>query len=168
MGYQPGGITTIITWGIVIALVLFRASRPQRISVTRMWVMAGILIVVAAIAIYGSERLFPVPAWEIVLFSLIGLAVGIPVGLLRARHTRVSATDKHGVMQLGPSWATAAIYLGAFAVRIAIRTLLPMTSALGAAVGDGVLVFAIGTIAAAYYAIYQKYEALDHATPLNT
>jgi hypothetical protein len=154
----------LLILAVILALVLYRSARPQRTSVTRMWIYAGILIAVAAISLYESIALFNPPIWEIAVAVALGLLAGIPVGLLRGHHTQVSATDRHGVMQLGPSWQTAAIYIAAFAGRFAIRAALPPTSTVGNVVGDGLLFFAIGIIGATYYAVYQKYEALDHAT----
>jgi hypothetical protein len=154
----------LLVLAIILALVLYRSARPQRTSVTRMWIYAGILIAVAAISLYGSITLFHPPIWEMAVAIVLGLIAGIPVGLLRGHHTQVSATDQHGVMQLGPSWQTATIYIAAFAGRFIIRSLLPPTSTVGNVVGDGLLFFAIGIIGATYYAVYQKYEALDHAT----
>jgi hypothetical protein len=156
---------SIVIYAIVIALVLYRASRPQRTSVTRMWVFAGLLMVLAAFSIYASATLFRPPAWQIAAAAVLGLAAGIPLGILRGHHTQVSATDRHGVMQLGPSWATAGIYIGAFLARALIRFFVPLTSPIGTVVGDGLLVFAIGIIGATYYAVYRKYEALDRAAP---
>ncbi|MGB6984370.1 MAG: hypothetical protein WBD74_00185 [Candidatus Aquilonibacter sp.] len=154
----------LLILAVILALVLYRSARPQRTSVTRMWIYASILIAVAAISLYGSITLFHPPVWEIAVAIVLGLLAGIPVGILRGHHTQVSATDRHGVMQLGPSWQTAAIYIAAFAARFAIRAELPPTSTIGNVVGDGLLFFAIGIIGATYYAVYQKYEALDHAT----
>jgi sugar phosphate permease len=155
--------TQIVMWILIAGFILYRASRPQRISVTRMWVMAILLMFIGAWAIYGYEMLNPAPAWEIVVAVVLGVAAGIPVGMLRGHHTTVSATDKHGVMQLGPSWATALIYIAAFGVRAALHMVIPITSPLGTVVGDGVLVFAIAIVGATYWTVYRKYEQLDHA-----
>jgi len=162
---QFGGMSreNLLIYAILIAVVLFRAARPQRTSVSRMWIFAGLLMFVAAFAIYGSAVFSHPPAWEIAVSVLLGLVAGIPLGILRGHHTQVSATDRHGVMQLGPSWATAAIYLGAFVVRGAIRYFVPPASAIGMVVSDGLLIFAIAIVGATYYAVYRKYEALDHA-----
>ena len=153
----------LLILAVILALVLYRSSRPQRISVTRMWIFAGILIALAILLLYESVVLFSPPLWELAAAVVLGLIAGIPLGLLRGHHTQVSATDRHGVMQLGPSWQTAAIYIGAFGARYLIRYVLPPTSSIGNVVGDGLLFFAIGIIAATYFAVYQKYEALDHA-----
>lgn len=158
----------LLIYAVIILLVLFRASRPQRISVTRMWIFAGILMLAGVGVVYESVVVFHSPAWEIVVAVVLGLLAGIPLGLLRGRHTQVCATDRHGVMRLGPSWATALIYVGAFVARAVIRQFVPPTSAVGMVVSDGLIVFAIGIVGATYYSIYRKYEALDHAGTTGT
>jgi hypothetical protein len=155
----------ILIYFVLMALILYRASRPQRISVTRMWIFAGILILLAASFAYESMAFFHPPLWELAAAIVLGLAAGIPLGILRGHHTQVSATDRHGVMQLGPNWATALIYVGAFVGRAVIRIVLPPTSVIGNVVGDGLLFFAVGIIGATYLAVYRKYESLDHAAP---
>lgn len=153
----------ILIYIVVIGLVLFRASRPQRISVARIWIFAGILMVLCGFVIYVSVIHFNPPPWQILVSVVVGLVAGIPLGLFRGYHTRVSATNRRGVMQLGPSWMTAIIYLAAFGARTLIRYFVPATSAVGMVVSDGLMVFAIGIIGATYFAVYRKYEALDHA-----
>ena len=155
----------LLILAIVLALIIYRSVRPQRTSVTRMWIYAILLVAIVAVALYGSIVMFHPPIWEMVVAIVLGFLAGIPVGLLRGHHTQVTATDQHGVMQLGPSWQTAAIYVAALAGRFAIRAVVPPTSAIGNVVSDGLLFFAVATVGAAYYAIYQKYEALDHAAP---
>ena len=158
----------LVIYAVLVLLILFRASRPQRTSVARMWIFAGLLMLIGVGVIYESVTKFGSPPWEIAVAVVLGLLAGIPLGLLRGHHTQVSATNKHGVMQLGPSWATALIYIGAFVARAAIRALVPPDNALGMVVGDGLIVFAIGIVGATYYAVYRKYEALDHAQTAQT
>ena len=167
MSGQFGGSSAanIAIYVVVIALILYRVSRPQRISVTRMWIWVGMLMLLAAFAVYGSAVMFHPAPWEIVVSAVLGLVLGVPLGLLRGHHTQVSATARHGVMRLGASWITALIYLAAFGGRFAVRLVLPPTSAVGNVVSDGLIFFAIGIIGATYYAVYRKYEQLDHATP---
>ena len=164
----PAGVTgtTLLIWIVMIALIVFRASRPQKISVTRMLVSPILLVAIAGFSIYTTERIFPTPIWEVAIAVVLGLAAGVPVGVLRGRHTEVHATEKHGVMRLGASWATALLYVGAFGLRFAIRLFVPITSPLGSAIGDGLLAFAIAIVAATYFIVFQKYEALDHSGPI--
>ncbi|MGB6414431.1 MAG: hypothetical protein WBF19_13875, partial [Candidatus Cybelea sp.] len=61
--------------------------RPQRISVTRMWVSPIILCALTAWVIYANNLLNPAPPFEIALGLLIGAIAGVPFGILRGMHT---------------------------------------------------------------------------------
>ncbi|MBV8530536.1 MAG: DUF1453 family protein [Candidatus Eremiobacteraeota bacterium] len=149
---------------IVVVLLAVRMVRPQRISVTRMWLTPIILCGLTAWVIYANEMLNPAPPIEIVLGLAIGGLLGIPFGALRGRHTDVRPTDRRGVMYLGSSWVTLVILLAVFGFRFVIRTLMPHRGSLAATVGDGLLAFVITYIAASYAVIFQKYEALTKST----
>jgi hypothetical protein len=75
-------------------------------------------------------------------------------------HTDVRPTDKPGVMHLGSSWVTIAIFAVAFGLRYAIRMAMPQRGELTGTIGDGLLAFAIVFIAASYFVIFRKYERL--------
>jgi hypothetical protein len=144
---------------VVAVIVTIRLIRPQRISVTRMWVQPIILAAIAAWAIYAGNILNPAPVWEIAAGLGIGLVVGVPFGILRGVHTDVMPTQKPGVMRLGSSWVTALIYVAAFGGRAIVRAVMPHRGSLSGVVGDGLLAFAIAFIITSYVAIYRKYEA---------
>ncbi|MBV8374919.1 MAG: DUF1453 family protein [Candidatus Eremiobacteraeota bacterium] len=143
---------------IVVAVLAIRLVRPQRISVTRMWVSPILLCAITAWAIYASQIMNPAPPLEIALGLVVGAAAGVPFGILRGIHTDVRPTNRPGVMYLGSSWATIAIWVVAFGVRLTARTLMPHRGSLASIVGDGALAFAIAFIATSYIAIYRKYE----------
>ena len=80
-------------------------------------------------------------------------------------HTDVRPTDRRGVMYLGSSWVTLAIFI--VGVRSALRRSLVDAASrkpLGT-IGDGLLAFAIAFIAASYAVIFRKYERLAKAQP---
>jgi hypothetical protein len=144
---------------IVVVIIAFRFSRPQRISVTRMWIAPIILCGLAAFVIYENQKINPAPPLEIVLGLIVGGLAGVPFGLLRGRHTNVQPTDRPGVMYLGASWATLVIFLVAFGLRYAIRLMIPQHGSLAGTVGDALLAFAFTFIATSYVVIFRKYEA---------
>lgn len=150
---------------IVVALLARRMAKPQRISVTRMWVMPLILCALSVWVIYENNRLFPAPPLEIGLAMLIGAIAGFPFGILRGMHTTVRPTERPGVMYLGSSWATLAIFVAAFLLRYAVRAVVPAHAAMTAVVGDGLLAFAIVFLAVSYAVIFRKYEEAAHAMP---
>jgi hypothetical protein len=149
-----------------VAILAVRLIRPQRISVTRMWVSPIVLCALAAWAIYANNafNINPAPPLEIAVGLLAGGLAGIPFGILRGMHTDVRPTDRRGVMYLGSSWVTLVIFVVAFGLRYAIRMLMPAHGSLSATVGDGLLAFAVAFIAASYVVIFRKYERMMAAS----
>jgi hypothetical protein len=147
---------------IVVVVLAIRMSRPQRISVTRMWVTPIILCALSAYVIYANDKLYPAPPLEIALGILIGAIVGVPFGILRGMHTDVRPTDRPGVMYLGSSWVTLAIFAAAFGLRYAVRLVMPPRGNLTGTLGDALLAFAIAFLGASYVLIFRKYEELAH------
>jgi len=88
---------------IVVVLLAIRLVRPQRISVTRMWITPIVLCALTAWVIYLNAGINPAPPLEIALGLVIGAVAGVPFGILRGMHTDVRPTDRRGVMYLGPS-----------------------------------------------------------------
>jgi hypothetical protein len=151
----------LLPLGIVVVVLAVRMLRPQRISVTRMWVSPIVLCALTAWVIYANELLYPAPPYEVALGVILGAIVGLPFGILRGMHTDVRPTDRPGVMYLGSSWVTLAIFASAFALRYAIRLMMPHSGVLVGIVGDALLAFAIVFIAASYFVIFRKYEQLS-------
>jgi hypothetical protein len=148
---------------VVVAILAVRLIKPQRISVTRMWFTPIILCLLTGWVIYANAAINPAPPFEIAVGLIIGAAVGVPFGILRGMHTDIRPTDRPGVMYLGSSWITLLIFVAAFAVRYAARTLMPQRGSVTATIGDAVLAFAIAFIAASYVVIFRKYEKLVNA-----
>jgi hypothetical protein len=144
---------------IVVVVLAIRLIRPQRISVTRMWVTPILLCILTAWVIYANEVMNPAPPWEIAFGLLVGAAAGIPFGILRGMHTDVRPTQRRGVMYLGSSWVTLTIFVLAFGLRYGVRMLMPHRGSLAAAIGDALLAFAIAFIVTSYFVIFRKYEA---------
>jgi len=118
-----------------------------------------ILVLLCATAIYFGETLNPAPLWEIVAALVVGAIAGVPFGVLRGIHTDVRPTDRPGVMYLGSSWITGAIFIIAFGIRYAVRAFAAHQGEMSGAFGDGALAFAIAFIVTSYIVIYRKYEA---------
>ncbi|MEO6836007.1 MAG: hypothetical protein ABI231_08910, partial [Candidatus Tumulicola sp.] len=57
---------------VVAAILIFRFIRPQRISVTRMWIQPIVLVLLTGWAIYTTETLNPAPGWEIAAALVAG------------------------------------------------------------------------------------------------
>jgi hypothetical protein len=150
----------LLPLGIVVVVLAIRMVRPQRISVTRLWLTPVILCALTAWVIYANQIINPAPPFEIVLGLIAGGVLGVPFGVLRGMHTDVRPTDRPGVMYLGSSWTTLLIFAAAFALRYVVRLTMPNHGALSGTIGDALLAFAITFIGVSYGVIFRKYERL--------
>jgi hypothetical protein len=156
--------SNLLIYAVAAGVIIFRTVRPQTIGVTRLWVAPLLLCGLLGFAIYGTAMMSPAPVWEVVAGLLVGVAAGVPFGILRGRHTEVKLSDRPGKMHLSSSWITAVVWLGAFGLRAVIRYVGPHHGSLSATIGDALLAFAIGMIATSYLVIFQKYQALRAAS----
>ena len=161
--HQPPVLPQLITYVVIGAFVLFRYSRPMKMSVARLFVAPVIFVVMTFFAIWATQQQpHPAPGWALGPAIGVGVALGVPLGLFMSLHRTVRRTEKLHVMYVDPSWITAAIWVGAFILRAAIRLLLP-ASALGTMVGDGLLLFGVSAVVTSYWVLYRKFRALDEA-----
>jgi hypothetical protein len=148
---------------LVVAILAVRLIRPQKISVTRMWVTPIILFLLTGWVIYANDLINPAPPVEIGIGLVAGGLAGIPFGILRGLHTEVRPTERRGVMYLGSSWITLAIFAAALVLRYGVRAAMPQRGSLTGTIGDALLAFAVAFIVASYAVIFRKYEALQKA-----
>jgi hypothetical protein len=125
-----------------------------------MWITPIVLCALTAWVIYANDVINPAAPLEIAVGLVVGAAIGVPFGILRGTHTDVRPTDRRGVMYLGSSWVTLAIFAVAFALRYIVRMLMPQHGSLTGTIGDGLLAFAIAFLVASYVVILRKYESL--------
>jgi|GEM_PF-1009194 len=159
---QPSVWNQLAIYIAIAAIVLFRYSRPMKMSMTRLFITPIVFLLMTVMAIWSSEQINPAPAIWIAAAVVIGLALGVPLGIAMSSHRIVRRTEKPHVMYVEPSWITAVIWIGAFILRAALRLLLP-PGMMATIVGDGLVVFGISAILASYWVIYRKFRALDEA-----
>jgi Protein of unknown function (DUF1453) len=169
-GQQPPFATTAIIYAVAIALLVWRMARPQRMSVTRLWIMPIVLLALTAFSIWSSMYASalagqaPPTILQIGPFLVLGAALGIPLGFLRGHHSEVKPAGP-GVMYVHSSPVIIIVWLAAFVARAAMRTLLPHAGASTLLAGDALLAFAMAALITSYYAIYQKYRAALQQVP---
>jgi CcdC-like protein len=153
---------TLLIYAVVAGLLIWRNTRPQKVSVWRLLVAPLFLVAMTAFSIWGAQQYAPAP-WPLISISVIvGALLGAPLGYLRGLHTNVRLTDRPGVMYLDPSWLVLAIWLGAFVIRAFLRYIFH-TGYTAALLGDGLIAFAVGAVLVSYYIIYRKYKAEENA-----
>lgn len=157
---MQGSILNVITTIAVVALLVWRNSRPQKVTVARFWLAPALLVVITGFMVYST---FAVARDQLALAGVslvVGALLGIPLGIVRGHHSAVRLTDQPGVFYIDPSLIVMMIWLAAFAVRFGLRFILPNAGTAALAVSDGFVVFAIASVLAARVMIFQKYQAL--------
>ena len=157
---KDGGLTLLI-YVVVIALFVWRMMRPQRVRIGRLWVRPVILLAVTALAIVGSQLLSPSRWWVLAAVLIGGAIVGVPLGLLRGRHTQLRPTDRPGIVYVQSSPWIVAIWLAAFLARAVVRYFEPPSRGGAGIWGDGLMAFAVSALIASYWAISAKSRATN-------
>jgi len=151
----PAGMTALI-YVIVIALFVYRMMRPMRVSVARIWVRPAILVVFTAFAIWGEQTIAPAPLWQLAAILIAGAIVGVPLGILRGRHSEVRGTERPGIYYVHSSPLVTGIWLLAFVARGAIRYFIPGASHGTTVWTIGILAFATAAIVVSGFIVHQK------------
>jgi len=163
---QPSLPMTLVVYGLAIALLVWRFSRPQTIGVWRLWFMPILLTAITVWNIYITPTLavmegtVPPPVWQTALAIGLGILAGIPLGIVRGKHSDVSLGNRPNTIQIRSSMVVLFVWLGAFALKALLRYIVH-GSPVAIAIGDGVLVFAMAALITSYAAIWQKYRALS-------
>lgn len=169
---QPSLPMTLVIYGIALALLVWRFSRPQTIGVWRLWFMPILLVIITGYNLYITPMMaqlqgtVPPPFWEMALAVFAGIVLGVPLGIVRGRHSDVSLGSRPNTIHIRSSLVVLFVWLGAFALKSVLRY-VAYGSPSAIALGDGVLVFAIAALITSYFVIWQKYKALSaaHAQP---
>ncbi len=147
---------TALIYVLVIALFVWRMMRPQRISVRRLWVRPVLLLLVTGVAIAASQMVAPSRWWVLAAVLIAGAILGVPLGVLRGRHTQLRPTERPGVVYVQSSPLIIAIWLAAFVARAVVRYFQPPSHGGAGIWGDGLMAFAVAALIASYFAIYKK------------
>ena len=160
MTYHASPLTYLIIL-TALALVIFRNMRPQTMNISRLWLMPLILLVLVAVSFWATSVELPVSMiWLPVVAVIVGLAVGIPFGILRGRHSKMRAGDKPGIIIVEPSAITLILFFVAFAARYLIRFFMPTAGPIAIAPADGFLAFAIASVIASRFILFKRFKAL--------
>lgn len=163
---QPPLTMTLLIYVVAIAVFVWRMSRPQRTTVFGLWFRPILLLIITGFAIWSSNFTLvamgqiPPPLWEIAAVLILGAAFGVPLGLLRGRHSEVKPTERRGVMYVHSSPVIVIIWIAAFVARAALRYLLPGAQRGASVWGDGLLAFAVAALITSCFMIYAKYRDL--------
>jgi hypothetical protein len=145
---MPHGYLTYLIPVLVLAMVLRRSLRGQRLKVDRLWVIPALLVIATAMMLSQAPPTDPAAIATLVLVTLLGAAIGWQ----RGRLTRISLDAETGVLTSKASAAAVILILAVFALRFGVKTWLdehPHKDAWAAIAADGLLLFGVGGISVA-------------------
>ena len=158
--YQQSPLTYLVILA-ALALVIFRNIRPQTMNVSRLWTVPVVLLVLAGVSFWATAlETPPSMLWLPILAVIIGLAIGIPFGILRGRHSKMRAGEKAGTIVVEPSPITLILFFVAFAARYLVRFFVPSAGPITIAPADGFIAFAIASVIASRYILYTRFKTL--------
>jgi len=153
-------IGTLIFTLLILVLIVYRNSRPQKMTISRFWIMPVLIVFLTGYVIWATLAVGHGDLIAGVVAGLIGIALGIPLGLARGHHSKVRLGEQPGTLYVDPSLVVTLIWLGAFAVRYAVRTFIPTAGPVALGATDGLLLFAVTSVLVSRIVIFRKYEAL--------
>jgi hypothetical protein len=156
--------TSVLLYLAVLGLIIYRQSRPQRMSVGRFWIFPVLVVVLTAWMMWATLAA-PIPGVVLAgsISALVGLILGIPLGIARGHHSQVRLCERPGVFFVDPSLIVSLIWLGAFVVRFIVRMYVPTAGPVALGLTDGLVVFAVTSVITARLIIFRKYQALAAA-----
>jgi hypothetical protein len=132
----------------VLALIIWRNSKPRRLRVEIMWVRPAILVGLALVVLSQSPPTTP----TIIGACLVALLVGVGLGWVRGKMMRITVDPESHLATVQGSPLAIALILGLIAVRYGMRYLvMENASTLHVNVAqatDVLMLFALGLVGA--------------------
>jgi len=145
---MPNGYLAYLIPVLVLAMVLRRSLRSQRLKVDRLWVIP-VLFVVAAVAVLTQAP--PRDPAMIAVLAVVTLA-GAGIGWQRGRLTRINLDPETGILTSKASPAAVVLILAIFGLRYGLNAWLlqnPHKGALAVDAADALLLFGVGALGVA-------------------
>ena len=125
---NPAQTQSLITLAFAVFIVLrfaLRELRPRTIGARTLWLRPGLLVAVTAWMVYLSLTLEPSGDAFMAAALAIGIALGALVGWAVARGTTFAPAAAPNAVIAQGSRVTFAIWVGAIALRLLARFLIP-------------------------------------------
>jgi hypothetical protein len=158
--HDSNGIASIVVIIIVLAVVILRNARTQKMTVSRFWILPVIILAVTVLGLWSSIAEEHADIVAAIIAAAIGIVLGIPLGIARGHHSKVRLGDAPGTLYVDPSLVVTLIWLAAFAIKYGLRAFLPDAGPIAVAASDGFLFFGVSSVLVARLVIFRKYETL--------
>lgn len=164
MQHQASPLLTIALYTFVLAIFVYRMTRPRKMTANRLLFMPLIFLAISALAVWGNAQSAqltgaqPAPPLEVAIATIAGILAGIPLGMFRGRHSEIRPSGRSGVFFIHSSPLIIFVWIGVFAVRALLRYIMPHAGPIAEIVADGTLVFAMSALVVSYLIIYRRVQ----------
>ena len=114
---------------LILAVVVFRFAQRELkeriIKAGTLWIRPAVLLAITVWLIVLSVSLDPSGSTELIVALIAGIALGAVTGLLIVANTTFRAADLPNAVRAQGSRLTFGIWLGAFAIRLIARYVVP-------------------------------------------
>lgn len=153
---------------LALGFALWRNLRPQRLQISRLWILPAMLVVLGVFAVAGSfytqgagAAAAPAATLGATLIAVIaGIAGGFAFGRFRGAQTDVRLHESGGAIVVQQSPLALGVFFAAFIAKFAVRQFLPNAGPVFIASSDAFLLFAITSVIVMRWHLYQKYKQL--------
>jgi hypothetical protein len=148
----------LVTAAVTLLAVVLIVRRTLVTQTMRVWALFAVPVIILVLMCFVISQT-PMTGTA-VLAIVIGAIAGGILGYLRGVHSDVKLGPRPGTLVVKGSVVLVAIILGAFAIRFGLRMYFASDPLTVAAVGDGVLAFAVGSVIVARTMLYLTYRRL--------
>jgi hypothetical protein len=118
LGLGTGALVPLLVLALIVGRFLARELRDRRIPFSRFFTLPIVFAVIAAALVALAVSTAPYVSVDVAAGTVAALAVGAGIGLAVDRFTSVRLDPAGTVAIVRGSWITAAIWIGALALRL--------------------------------------------------
>jgi len=156
---QTQQLVPILVALLAAGFLVRRALRPRTMPVYALVAAPVLLALLGCVVVAAAPPRTPLSA----AIMVAGLALGAPLGYLRARHSQLQLGPERGTIVVSGNGVLVAIILVAFSARLIVRATLGSHGAVGIAISDAVLLFAVASVVVARGLLFLRWRRLSGA-----
>lgn len=156
MRFDPNEVFPVVIPLAIIAVLLVRQRKAQRLRIERLWIMPVLMTAFIGLGVANTPHSAFHPATYAAFAAALGL--GLAAGWFRARTVPMSFDAATGSVVAEPSIVAIVVIAALFVIRSVLRMALSGTATGidAGAISDGFLLFAVGLIVGGRVEMYLR------------
>jgi hypothetical protein len=156
---QTQQLVPVLVALVAAGFIVRRTLRPRTMRVYALVAAPVLLTLLGCAVVAAAPPTTPLSA----AIMVGGVVLGAPLGYLRARHSQLQLGPEPGTIIVAGNGVLVAIILVAFSARLIVRAALGSHGAVGIAISDAVLLFAVSSVVVARGLLFLRWRRLSSA-----